>query len=88
MERRLLPAWSAPNWLRVVIAGQRLPDRAGAVWASRAFAPFHLQPPLAADWLELGKRYRNDLTLAMVKNACHLARHKASVLALLMRMAN
>ena len=79
VERQLLPSLIRATWLRVVIAGQRVPEVAGAVWASAARAPLQLVPPPPADWFEYGKQYRPDLTLADVESVCRLT-NKASVL--------
>ena len=79
VERQLLPSLIHATWLRVVIAGLRVPEVAGAVWASVALAPLKLVPPQPADWFEYGKQYRPDLTLADVETACRLT-NKASLL--------
>ena len=84
VEKQLLPSLIRATWLRVVIAGQRVPEFAGAVWASVARAPLQLVPPPPADWFEYGKQYRPDLTLAKVETACDLACNRASLLAQLL----
>ena len=84
VEKQLLPSLIRATWLRVVIAGQRVPEFAGAIWASVACAPLQLVPPPPADWFEYGKQYRPDLTLAEVETACDLACNKASLLAQLL----
>ena len=66
-RNELLPSLIRATWLRVVIAGQRVPEFAGAVWASVACAPLQLVPPPPADWFEYGKQHRPDLTLADVE---------------------
>jgi TIR domain len=85
VEKQLLPSLIRATWLRVVIAGQRVPEPAGAVWASLARAPIYLVPPSPADWFEYGKQYRPGLTLAEVETACRLTHNKASILAQLLR---
>ena len=45
VEKQLLPSLIRATWLRVVIAGQRVPEFAGAVSASVARAPLQLVPP-------------------------------------------
>jgi TIR domain len=80
VERQLLPSLIRAPWLRVVIAGQRVPPFAGAV----AREPLQLVPPQPAEWFEYGKQYHPDLTLAKVEIACDLARNKASLLAQLL----
>jgi len=84
VEKQLLPSLIRATWLRVVIAGQRVPEFAGAVWASAAFAPLQLLTPQPAEWFEYGKQYHPDLTLAVVEIACGLARSKPSLLAQLL----
>ena len=84
VEKQLLPSLIRATWLRVVIAGQRVPEVAGAVWASVACAPLQLVPPPPAEWFEYGKQYRPGLTLAEVETACRLAGNKASLLAQLL----
>lgn len=84
IERQLLPSLVRLAWLRVVIAGQRVPPVAGAVWASAASSPLPLLPPPPADWLDYGKRYHPNLTLADVELFCRHASNKASLLAQLL----
>jgi hypothetical protein len=84
VEKQLLPSLIRAPWLRVVIAGQRVPESIGVIWASAARAPLHLLPPPPADWFEYGKQHRPDLTLAIVKTLCLYARNKASLLAQLL----
>jgi hypothetical protein len=84
VERRLLSSLVRSTWLRVVIAGQRVPEFAGAVWASVARAPLQLMPPPPEDWFEYGQKHRPALKLAEVKTACRLASNKASLLAQLL----
>lgn len=84
VDKQLLPNLLLCPWLRVVIAGQRVPDANGAVWLSKARTMLELQPPPPADWFAYGKQHRPDLTLDDVKTACRLASHKASLLAQLL----
>lgn len=84
VEKQLLPSLIRATWLRVVIAGQRVPESHGAVWASVARAPLQLVPPPTADWFEYSKHHRPGFTLADVETACRLASNKASLLAQLL----
>ena len=84
VEKQLLPSLIRATWLRVVIAGQRLPEFTGAVSASVARAPINLEPPPPADSFEYGKQHHPGLTLAWVEDACRFARNKASPLAQLL----
>ncbi len=84
VEKSLLQSLIRATWLRVVIAGQQIPDAAGAVWAAVARPTLRLLRPPPEDWFEYGKQHRGDLTLAEVETACRLASHKASLLAQLL----
>lgn len=88
VEKQLLPSLIRATWLRVVIAGQRVPKSGSAIWASVAVAAIPVSPPPPEDWFEFGKQYRPNLTLAEVETACHLARNKASLLAQLLGPVN
>jgi hypothetical protein len=83
VEKQLLPSAIHATWLRVVIAGQRVPEATG-IWASVARAPLQLVPPPPKDWFEYGKQHRPGLKLAEVKTACRLASNKAGLLAQLL----
>ena len=83
VERQLLPGIVRAAWLRVVVAGQRVPQNAGAVWEADVL-PIVLKPPQPADWFEYGRQHRTDLTLAQVEVVCHLAPGKAGVLSQLL----
>lgn len=84
VEKSLLQCLIRATWLRVVIAGQQVPDATGAVWAAVSRPALQLAPPGPADWFDYGKRHRADLTLAKVVTACELAADKASLLAQLL----
>jgi hypothetical protein len=77
IERHLLPNLIRETWLRVVVAGQKVPDATGT-WACPTL---QLLPPPPRDWLDYGRQHRGDLTLADVEIACRLASDKASLLA-------
>lgn len=81
VEEHLLKSLIHAAWLRVIIAGQKVPKTAGAVWESLAHETLHLSPPPPRDWFEYGKQYRPDLTLPDVETACRLTRDRASLLA-------
>lgn len=83
MEKQLLPNLIRASWLRVVIAGQVVPNSVGAVWGGVAPKPLELKPPPAADWLAYSKSHRPNIpiTLEAVENICTLAENKASLLA-------
>lgn len=81
VEEQLLPNLLRNSWLRVIIAGQRVPSSNGAIWLSKAKATIELTPPRTEDWFDFGKQHRVDLTLHDVEVACKLAQHKASLLA-------
>jgi hypothetical protein len=81
VEKQLLPSIVRNTWLRIVIAGQRVPEHHGAVWADDASPVIDLSPPPPLDWFEYGKKHLPDLTLQEVKTFCNRARNKASLLA-------
>lgn len=80
IEKQLLPSIIRNIWLRVVIVGQRVPER-NVIWEDDASPIIELCPPPVADWFEYGKKHRSDLTLEQVETGCDLARNKASLLA-------
>lgn len=84
VEKSLLQSLIRATWLRVVIAGQEVPDSTGAVWAAVASPTVQLALPQAADWYDYGKRHRPELKLEQVETACDLARGKATLLAQLL----
>jgi hypothetical protein len=84
VDKQLLPNLLLCPWLRVVIAGQRVPNAAGAVWMSKARSAIQLEPPPPTDWFDYGKQHRPGLTLVDVETACRLATNKASLLAQLL----
>lgn len=84
VEKQLLACLVRATWLRVAIAGQRLPDATGAVWAAVARPTLQLTPPPAGDWYAYGRQHRPDLKLQEVKTACRLSDGKASLLAQLL----
>lgn len=79
VEKHLLPSILRNTWLRIVIAGQKVPDR-NVIWEDDSSPIIELFPPLPRDWFEYGKKYRADLTFEQVKIGCELARNKASLL--------
>jgi TIR domain len=87
VEKQLLPSLIRATWLRIVIAGQRVPEHSGAIWEADAFPLITLKPPPPPDWFDYGKRHRPELTLAEVETACRLTR-KASILAQLLGPAS
>jgi len=84
VEKELLPSLVRASYLRVVIAGQRVPERGGAVWAAVARPPIQLVLPPPEDWLEFGKPHKPNLTLGFVQQAYECCGGKASCLAQLL----
>jgi hypothetical protein len=84
VEKELLLRLMRAPWLRVVVAGQRVPDCIGAVWDTVARRTIELMPPHPLDWLDYGSRHRPGLRLEEVETVCRLANHKASLLAQLL----
>jgi hypothetical protein len=84
VEKQLLPSLVRASWLRVVIAGQKVPSSPGAVWRDVAHTPIQLNPPPACDWFEFGRRHRAGLKMEEVEVACRLASHRPGLLAQLL----
>ena len=84
VEKQLLASLVREPWLRVVIAGQRVPEIANAAWSSVAHAPLSLVPPPPEDWLAFGQPHKPGITLDFVRQAHQLCSGKASVLAQLL----
>lgn len=84
VEKHLLPHTVREAWLRVVIAGQRLPDRTGASWVAQAAPAIELKSPLAEDWFEFGRTHKPGLTLDFVRQAHACCNGKATTLAQLL----
>lgn len=84
VERQLLVSVVREPWLRVVVAGQKVPRHAGAVWEASAAPPLVLHPPQPADWYDYGRRHRPELTLEQVEVACQLAPGRAGLLSQLL----
>lgn len=80
VEKQLLPSLVRATWLRVVIAGQQVPESSGTVWTSVAHAALELRLPPEADWLEFGRRFRPDLTLEKVRTVYELTFDRADLL--------
>jgi hypothetical protein len=82
IEDVLLPHLVSARWLRVVIIGQSVPDRAGSTWESVATGPVNLQQPTPEDWLVYGRANRGEtLDLEFVAQAHQYATGKPSILA-------
>ena len=82
IEGVLLPHLVSARWLRVVIIGQSVPSRAGAIWESVADGPLTLQLPGPEDWLAYGRTNRGEtLDLEFVTLAHQYADGKPSLLA-------
>ncbi len=74
--KQLLPSIVRNRWLRIVIMGQQVPDRYGAIWESDSSPMIKLSLPLATDWYEYGKQFKTDLTLDFVAQAYEYAKGK------------
>jgi hypothetical protein len=70
--------------LRVVIAGQRVPERAGALWENESLPPLQLTPPPPEDWFAYGQPHKPGITLDFVRQAHQCCGGKASLLAQLL----
>jgi hypothetical protein len=77
----LLVALIRQKWLRVVIAGQNVPEPGGgAPWDAEASPTIVLTPPEAAHWFDFGKAFRPGLTPEKVKTAYELAAGNSALL--------
>jgi hypothetical protein len=72
VEKQLLPCLIRASWLRLVIAGQKVPGSNRAVWGAVAHSTVQLVPPRPTDWFEYAKQNRPELSLADVEAACRL----------------
>jgi hypothetical protein len=84
IEKQLLPNLIRAAWLRVVIAGQRVPERAGALWENESLPPLQLTPPPPEDWFAYGQPHKPGITLDFVRQAHACCGGKASLLAQLL----
>jgi hypothetical protein len=78
-ERALLTALRIP-WLRVLVAGQHVPDPAGASWSSVAAPVVKLEPLGWEPWYQFGKRHLPELTPEFIKQIHSLSRGNHSLL--------
>lgn len=81
LEKQLLLALIRAPWLRVVVAGQKVPDQRGAAWAATAVPTLKLVPPPPEDWLAYGLPHKPGIDLEFVRRAHHCCGGKASLLA-------
>jgi hypothetical protein len=84
VEKHLLLSVMREKWLRIVIAGQRLPESASALSAALARAPLQLVPPSPEEWLAFGKSFKDNITLEFVRQAHQYCNGRPSVLAQLL----
>ena len=80
VEKQLLPCLIRATWLRVVIAGQKVPDCVGAVWAAVAHPTLQMKSPHYKHWYDYSKQHRPELKLPEVAAACKLSENKAGLL--------
>jgi hypothetical protein len=72
------------TWLRVVIAGQRIPDQHGEPWTSVCAPSIELARPDAQQWFDYGRQYKPDLTLDFVQQVHAITNGRSAVLAQLL----
>ncbi|MCW5557695.1 MAG: hypothetical protein KIT22_07675 [Verrucomicrobiae bacterium] len=86
VEKQLLQAIVpvAAAWLRVVLAGQSVPERLGAPWAGEAHAPIALMPPPPEEWFAYGQPHKPGITLDFVRQVYACCGGRASLLAQLL----
>ena len=67
LENQLLPGLIRADWLRVVIAGQKAPERGDAIVSAVSAPLIELESPPPEDWFEYGKPHKAGITLAFVR---------------------
>ncbi|MGI8427463.1 MAG: SEFIR domain-containing protein [Actinomycetota bacterium] len=80
VKEHLLVALIRQPWLRVVIAGQHVPERAGAAWDAEASPAVILTEPGPEHWLTFGQQFKPGVTIDFVREAHKLCGGKASLL--------
>jgi hypothetical protein len=81
VEKQLLPSLIRATCLRVVVVGQLVPERTGAIWEADASPLITLRSPPPEDWLLFGQTHKPDITLEFVRQAHQYCDGKATVLA-------
>lgn len=84
VEKQLLPALLRAPLLRVVLAGQRVPERTGAPWAAGTSPVVQLSSPRPEDWFAFGQPHKPGLTLEFVRQAHACCKGRAGLLAQLL----
>ena len=84
VNEHLLVALIRAPWLRVVIAGQRVPERGGAPWDTEARPAVVLGLPAPEHWLAFSQPYKPGVTIEFVREAHNLTGGKPSLLAQLL----
>lgn len=80
IREQLLTSLYRFKWLRVILAGQRVPERHGQHWEEDARS-VTLTPPSADDWFAWSQENNRGLTLAFVKQLHKATGGRASVIA-------
>jgi len=86
MKKTLLTALIPPNigHVRVVVAGQAVPQRRNAPWASEAIGPIEIGEATVDDWYCFGQLHRPGLTRDFVAQAYAFCGGRAPVLSQLL----
>ena len=80
LEEHLLTAVIRSSWLRIVIAGQRVPNSAVAPWGGHCLSVIRLTPLEWRDWLEYGRSNGSTATETFVREVFERSDGKPSVL--------
>ena len=80
VEKQLLPGLIRAAWMRLVIAGQRVPQSAGTLWDAEACTPIRLASPPAEEWFAFSQPYKPGVTIDFVRQAFDCCDGKASAL--------
>jgi SEFIR domain len=84
VQENLLVTLIRAPLLRVVIAGQRVPEPGGAPWDTEARSAIVLNTPAPEDWFDYGRPYKPGITIEFVRQAHTFCGGRASVLAQLL----
>jgi hypothetical protein len=81
-ENLLLSAVRTP-WLRIILVGQRVPNKHGEAWAGISSDPVELRAPTPEEWFDFGKPHHDspEFTLELVRSLHATVKGKSSVLA-------
>jgi hypothetical protein len=80
VEEHALFVTPRARWLRLLVAGQKVPNPVSAPWARYAAPTIELQPLGWEQWYEYGKRYRPELTQQHAQELHYYSRGRHTLL--------